>query len=85
VPVIAVFDGITITMYYRDHPPPHFHARYGEHEAKFLISDGSLLDGVFPTIPRRRVNEWARRHREELALNWQRAEQRQSPQRISDE
>ncbi|MDQ2786112.1 MAG: DUF4160 domain-containing protein, partial [Chloroflexota bacterium] len=33
MPVIAVFDGITITMYYKDHPPPHFHARYGEYEA----------------------------------------------------
>lgn len=85
MPVIAVFDGITITMYFKDHPPPHFHARYGEHEAKFFISDGTLLEGVFPRMARRRVTEWARRHREELTLNWQRAEQRQSLFRIGDE
>ncbi|MDQ6907238.1 MAG: DUF4160 domain-containing protein, partial [Chloroflexota bacterium] len=65
--------------YYKDHPPSHFHARYGEYEAKFLVSDGTLLNGVFPKISRRRVTEWARRHREELALNWQRAEQRHRP------
>jgi len=85
VPVIAAFDGITITTYFKDHPPPHFHARYGEYEAKFFIVDGTLLDGVFPRISRRRVTEWARRHQEELALNWQRAEQRQSLHRIGDE
>lgn len=26
-----------ITMYYRDHEPPHFHAIYGEHEAQVVI------------------------------------------------
>jgi len=30
VPRISTFYGIVITMYYRDHDPPHFHAVYGE-------------------------------------------------------
>ena len=29
---IIRFLGIVIRMYDRDHPPPHFHAEYGEHE-----------------------------------------------------
>jgi len=33
MPTIAWFYGIAIRMYVRDHPPPHFHAVYGEHEA----------------------------------------------------
>lgn len=28
VPEISRFFGIVITMYYDEHPPPHFHARY---------------------------------------------------------
>jgi hypothetical protein len=30
VPEISRFLGIVIRMYYREHAPPHFHARYGE-------------------------------------------------------
>ncbi len=36
VPRISEFFGITIAMYYNDHAPPHFHAKYGEHEATVL-------------------------------------------------
>ena len=32
MPRISAFYGIVITMYYRDHDPPHFHAAYGEYE-----------------------------------------------------
>jgi hypothetical protein len=28
VPRISSFYGIVIEMYFGDHPPPHFHARY---------------------------------------------------------
>ena len=30
MPEISRFYGIVITMYWNDHNPPHFHARYGE-------------------------------------------------------
>jgi hypothetical protein len=36
VPRISAFYGIVIAMYYDDHPPPHFHPKYGEHQARFL-------------------------------------------------
>ena len=29
MPTIAYFYGIMIQMFYDDHQPPHFHARYG--------------------------------------------------------
>ena len=29
MPEISRFFGILISMYYNDHPPPHFHAKYG--------------------------------------------------------
>ena len=32
MPIICQFLGVIITMYYYDHAPPHFHARYGGYE-----------------------------------------------------
>jgi hypothetical protein len=38
MPTISSFLGIVIRMYYRDHPPPLFHAFYQEHEVKISIT-----------------------------------------------
>ena len=38
MPTISTFYGILIRMFFNDHPPPHFHARYGEFEATIDIS-----------------------------------------------
>lgn len=37
MPEISRFFGIVVKMYYDDHPPPHFHATYGGHEAVISI------------------------------------------------
>ncbi|MDP3938151.1 MAG: DUF4160 domain-containing protein [Deltaproteobacteria bacterium] len=31
-------------MYYDDHPPPHFHVRYGEHRAILEIETAAVLE-----------------------------------------
>ena len=48
MPEISRFLGIVIGMFYRDHNPPHFHARYGEAEAAISIRDGLVLWGSLP-------------------------------------
>ncbi len=40
MPEICRFFGIIITMYYKDHHPPHFHATYGEYDVTVGILDG---------------------------------------------
>jgi hypothetical protein len=35
-------------MYFNDHPPPHFHARYGEFEATVEIATLNILEGALP-------------------------------------
>ena len=82
MPVISQFGGITIEMYHRDHPPAHFHARYGEDEAIYEISTQFLLKGHLPRRIHAQVVEWARLHAVELEANWQRARQRLELQRI---
>jgi hypothetical protein len=37
MPTISEFFGILILMFYNNHAPPHFHARYGEYEALIQI------------------------------------------------
>lgn len=46
-------------MYYDDHQPPHFHARYGQAKALFRISDGEILAGELPPTAARMVRQWA--------------------------
>ena len=36
MPNISYFYGITIRIYFNEHPPAHFHALYGEHIDKLI-------------------------------------------------
>ena len=42
MPELSRFLGIIITMYYNDHPPPHFHARYNQQIAIIDTELGNL-------------------------------------------
>ena len=54
----------------KEHNPPHIHAIYGEYEATFVVADGSLLKGEFPSKGTALVQEFISLHREELANMW---------------
>ena len=75
------FLGIVIAMFYSDHAPPHFHARYGDHEVTVRIDDGAV-DGRFPRRALALLLEWYALHREELRDNWERARTREPLQKI---
>ena len=70
MPTISLFYGIAIRMYLNDHMPPHFHAFYGEYEAKFLIETGDLIDGWLPKTAEKLVREWTGIRREALKDDW---------------
>ena len=76
VPEISRFFGIVVAMYYDDHPPPHFHVRYGEHRAILEIDTAAVLFGDLPYRVLGMVVEWAASHRAELEENWGRARAR---------
>jgi hypothetical protein len=75
VPIISRFFGIIVTMNYREHGPPHFHAWYSGHEITVAISDGAV-NGAMPKRALALIMEWLELHRAELAENWKRAEAR---------
>ena len=77
MPEICRFYGIIITMYYQDHPPPHFHVRYNEARAVVRLDNLAILEGHLPARVSALVREWALAHREELQQNWRLAEARQ--------
>lgn len=71
MPEISRFFGVVITMYYNDHNPPHFHARYGEQKAVIGIEPLRLLEGSLPPRAIGFVMEWAALHGRELLDDWQ--------------
>ncbi len=81
MPEISRFYGISIRMFFGDHPPPHVHVRYAEYKAK-LRFDGSILDGDLPPRASALVREWIALHRDELNLCWERASQNEPPGKI---
>ncbi len=81
MPEISRFLGIVIAMFYNDHAPPHFHARYGEYDATVRIEDG-VVEGRFPRRALALVLEWYHLHRDELRDSWERARSRKPLQKI---
>ena len=53
MPEVSRFYGIVIRLYYNDHNPPHFHARYGGMEAVIDIRTLAVISGRLPARPAR--------------------------------
>jgi hypothetical protein len=75
MPEISRFYGIIIAMYFEDHNPPHFHARYGKDGVVIEIRTLRVLEGQIPPRALGLVVEWASQHQEELLRNWEYASQ----------
>lgn len=71
MPEITRFYGIVITIAYREHNPPHFHAEYAEERASFEIKTLKKLNGDgFPARAEKLVKEWAEPHKAALLKMW---------------
>jgi hypothetical protein len=82
MPTISTFYGIVIRMYFNDHAPPHFHARYGEFEATISIDALRVMEGQLPQRALELVTAWASVHQMELAGNWERCRAKRMPSKI---
>ena len=70
MPEISRFFGIVVQMYYADHDPPHFHARYAGQRALLAIETQTVLRGSLSPRALALVTEWAALHRAELMVDW---------------
>jgi hypothetical protein len=82
MPEVSRFYGIVIRIFFGDHPPPHFHAVYGEHSAKVNIETLSVFEGSLPSRALSLVLEWAALHQQELRDAFIRASNLQPPGKI---
>ncbi|WP_419919210.1 DUF4160 domain-containing protein [Candidatus Poriferisocius sp.] len=79
MPELCRFYGIVIQMYYGDHSPPHFHARYGSYRAVIDIDSLAVIGGCLTPRATGLVIEWAAQHRRELSAAWRSAERNENP------
>jgi Domain of unknown function (DUF4160) len=73
MPVISMFYGIIIRMFFLDnkeHKLPHIHVEYAEHNAVISIPEGKKLAGEFPKDKLKLVEAWILIHKEELMADW---------------
>ena len=82
MPIISRFLGILIAMYWDDHNPPHFHAKYGGYEITVDIHTG-VVEGRFPKRALRHVLEWYEIHKEALFENWELCRRQEAPKPIN--
>ena len=82
MPEISRFYGIIISMYYDDHNPPHFHARYGKDKAVIEIASIRLLEGRIPPRVLGLIVEWTVQHQLELMDNWNTMQNDEPPRKI---
>ncbi len=79
MPEIARFYGIVIKLFFGDHPPPHFHAVYGECVGLFHINTLEMIEGDLPKRAKKLVIEWATLNKSELNEMWVSQEFRRLP------
>jgi hypothetical protein len=57
-------------MYYDEHNPAHFHAKYENYKISIEIETG-VVKGKFPKRALRAVLDWHDLHKKELMKDWQ--------------
>jgi len=82
MPEVSRFYGIIIALYYNEHNPPHFHAKYGDFIVEINIQTLQIMRGELPKRAKALVLEWADEHRNELMQDWELARQNKELNKI---
>ena len=82
MPEISRFYGISITINYNDHSPPHFHANYQGYEISVDIKTG-LVKGTMSKRALKMIFEWLDLYKDDLLHDWQLARDRKKLLKIT--
>ncbi len=82
MPTISMFYGIIISMFYNDHAPPHFHAKYAEFKGTIDIRQLKMTQGNLPRRALALILDWAELHQNELLSDWNLCENKEAPFKI---
>lgn len=70
MPVIAIFFGIVIRMYYKEHEPRHFHAEHQAQHATFDFDGKQVVGNITSRNALDLIRQWAQLNRAALETNW---------------
>ena len=82
MPTISMFYGIVISMFFNDHAPPHFHAKYAEFKGIIDIGKLEMIEGDLPRRALQLILDWAAIHQSELLEDWRLCQEKQIPKKI---
>jgi hypothetical protein len=82
MPIISMFYGIIISMFFNDHAPPHFHAKYAEFKGIIDINKLEMIEGNLPKRALTLILDWAALHQSALLDDWRLCQEKQSPKKI---
>ena len=83
MPTISAFYGLLIQMFFQDHAPAHFHAKYAEHKAVIDIQKCEIIEGWLPRRAQNLVLDWTELHKAELLEDWKLCQEMQNPKPIA--
>jgi hypothetical protein len=83
VPIISIFFGIIVRMYYKEHDPAHFHAEHQGQEGKFDFSGKMVIGNIQSKTALQLIRQWAVLHRAELEANWAKTKAGQPLEKIA--
>ena len=69
MPIIATVAGVKIYMYFRDHNPPHFHAKHDGKDQAYDL-EGNRLWGKIDKKKSKKVSRWAKKNSGFLKDKW---------------
>jgi hypothetical protein len=82
MPTICSFYGILIRLFFNDHAPPHFHARYGEFEATIDIDTLTCWKTNYEVALWLCSTNGGTIHKAELVENWRLCREKAQPGKI---
>lgn len=85
MPILSVFFGIIVRMYFYDnkqHYLPHIHVEYQGQKAVFEIESGEMIEGDLPRKQMRLVQAWIELRHDELLADWYLAVNGEEPVKI---
>ena len=71
MPVVVLFDGIKLEMYFNDHAPPHIHVKYAEYEVVLTIQEAGVLAGFLPVKQLKQAQQYIIANQEKLLERWE--------------
>jgi len=68
------FDGMSVSMNFSEHNPPHFHVDFQGRKIVVDIMQGAITKGCLPRRQALELLAWVEQHRETLMWNWEHPE-----------